>query len=187
MQRSDFAGAIEDYTKAMHRKRDADILQHRGWAYFFSDALKIAQRDFDEAIGLDKGIGNAWVGRGLVKVMLGDYRRAVADSEEVLRQKKADTPDMWHNLACIFAQAAGRVRSDLREEKRLTLEAQYSQQAVESLEKALLLVPRKQRLAFWRDTMRPDTALDPIRKSDTLIRFDRQMQRQYSTTVENPK
>jgi serine/threonine protein kinase/Flp pilus assembly protein TadD len=184
MQRGEHVGAIEDYTKAMHRKRDADILQHRGWAYFFNDALKIASRDFDEAIALDTSIGNAWVGRGLTRVMLGDYQRAVADANEVLRQKKADTPDMLHNLGCLFAQAAGRVQADTREAKRVALEADYRRQAVAALGNALVLVPREKRLAFWQEKMRPNSALDPIRKSPAFVQFDREVTRQYSSTAE---
>jgi serine/threonine protein kinase/Tfp pilus assembly protein PilF len=181
MQSSDFAAAIEDYTTAMHHGRNADTLQHRGWAYFFNDALKMARRDFDDAIRLDASTVNARVGRGLTRVMLGDYRQAVADAEEVLRQKKPDTPDMMHNLACIFAQAAGRVRTDSAEPKRESLDSYYCQQAVESAGNGLLLVPREKRLIFWRETMRPDTALDPIRKSGAFIQFDREVTRQYSS------
>jgi serine/threonine protein kinase/Tfp pilus assembly protein PilF len=175
-----FAGAIEDYTQALRTKRNADVLQHRGWAYFFTDAWKLAQGDFDEALRLDPRHGDAQVGRGLARVMLGDYRRAVADAEEVLRRKKPATPEMMHNLACLFAQAAARVKADARQQQRADLEVVYCRQAVKLLGQALLLLPRERRRAFWQEQMRPDTALDPIRNSDDFFQFDQQVKREYS-------
>src|SRR4051794_14248032 len=97
--------------------------------------------------------------------MLNDYRGAVADAEEAVRRKKPTTADMMHTLACIYALAAGRVKADTRETRRQTLEASYRQQALAALRDALPLLPRRERLAFWQEKMRPDAALDPIRDS----------------------
>src|SRR5262249_50248679 len=96
----DFAGAVEDYTHPLQLKRDASLLEHRGWALFFTDAWKLAERDFDEVVRLAIHPGDAQVGRGLARVMLGDYRRAVADAEAVLRERGPETPEMMHNIAC---------------------------------------------------------------------------------------
>jgi serine/threonine protein kinase/Flp pilus assembly protein TadD len=179
----DFAGAVEDYTRALQLQRDASILTHRGWAYFFTDAWKLAERDFDEAIRLDARPGDAHVGRGLARVMLGDYRRAIADVNTVLRQNKPETPEMMHNVACVYALAAGRVRADAGEGPCKALEAEYRRQALAALRKTLLLVAPGQRLAFWQEKMCPDTALDAIRQSAEFVQLNDQV-RQESARAE---
>ncbi len=176
VQQGLFAGAVEDYTQAALLERDASILLHRGWAYFFTDAWKLAERDFVEAIQLDARSCDARIGRGLARIMLGDYRAAVADAEEVLRLHGPDTPEMMHNLACLFALAAARVRSDAGESQRQVLEARYQGQALTALREAVLLVPGEQRAAFWREKMRPDTALDSIRSRAEFAALDRNVQ-----------
>jgi tetratricopeptide (TPR) repeat protein len=178
VQRGDFAGAVEDDTQAAQQQRDASILVHRGWAYFFTDAWKLAERDFDEAIRLDAQPGDGHIGRGLARVMLGDYRRAVADAKTVLGSDKPTTPEMMHNVACLFALAAARVRTDTAEPQRSALETGYRQQALAVLRKALLLVPADQRLAFWQEKMRPDSALDSIRNAAEFVQLDNQVQKE---------
>jgi tetratricopeptide (TPR) repeat protein len=172
-------GAIEDYTQALQRKRDAEILQSRGWAYVLLDAWKLAQRDFDEVIRLDPSRSDAYLGRGLARVVLGDCRRGVADAEVVRRRKKPDNPAMMHNLACLFAQAVAQVKADTEQERR-ALQTLYRRQAIEALGQALLLLPREQRLAFWQEQMRPDRALDPIRTSAAFSQFEKQLREEYS-------
>ena len=173
-------GAIEDYTLAIQRKRDVQILQHRGWAYVLLDAWKLAERDFDEVIRRDQRHSDPCIGRGLARVMLGDYRRGVSDAEAVLRRGKPDTPVMMHNLACLYAQAAAQVKADARQERRGALEALYRRQAIEALRQTLLLLPHEQRLAFWQKQMRPDPALGPIRTSADFFQFEQQVKRQYA-------
>jgi tetratricopeptide (TPR) repeat protein len=178
----DFAGAVEDYTEGLRLERDASILTHRGWAYFFTDAWKLSEHDFDEAIRLDARPGDAHVGRGLARVMLGDYRRAAADAEEVLQGGKPDTPEMMHNVACVFALAAARVRADATEREREALEGGYRRQALAALRKALLLVPLGQRPTFWQEKMRPDPALDAIRQATEFVQLDDQLHKEMSQT-----
>src|SRR5207248_10402704 len=108
--------AAEDYTRALGRAPDADLYQHRGWAHFFSDAWRLALRDFAKAIELNPEAGDAYTGRGLAQVMLGDYLRAAEDAESALCRKPA-TPEMMHNIACIFAQAVARAQSPQKENK----------------------------------------------------------------------
>jgi tetratricopeptide (TPR) repeat protein len=173
VQLSDFVGAVEDYSEALHRERDSSILTHRGWAYFFINAWRLAEHDFDAAIRLDANPGDAHVGRGLARVMLGDYKRAVADADTVLARNRPDTPEMMHNIACLFALAVGRVHSDSSERDRQSLEDSYRKRAVSALREAIQLVPTKERLAFWRDKMQPDSALDPIRSTREFVELER--------------
>jgi hypothetical protein len=83
---------------------------------------------------------------------------------------------MMHNVACLFALAARRVHADAAEREREALEAGYRRQAIAALRKALLLVPPERRLAFWREKMRPDPALDPIRQSPEFVQLDHELQ-----------
>jgi serine/threonine protein kinase/tetratricopeptide (TPR) repeat protein len=180
VQMGDYAGAIEDYTQAVHLHRDASILAHRGWAYFFADALRLAEHDFEDAIRLDREPGDAHVGRSLTRVMHGDYRGAITDAEAVLGRNKPDTPEMMHNVACIFALAAARVRADAAERNRDAMEAGYRRQAMSALRRAIDMVPAGQRTAYWQDKMRPDSALDAIRGSAEFAQLDGELQAESS-------
>src|SRR5439155_5090027 len=131
MKLGKYPEAVEDYTRALERAPDADIYQHRGWAHFFSDAWKLALRDFAKAIELDPEAGNAYTGRGLARVMLGDYRKAVSDAEVALA-RKPDTPEMMHNIACIFAQAVVRAESDRDADSQCRVE-DYRRRALDAV------------------------------------------------------
>jgi tetratricopeptide (TPR) repeat protein len=162
MKLGKYPEAAEDYTRALGRAPDADVYQHRGWAYFFSDAWKLALRDFSEAIELDPGVSDAYTGRGLARVMLGHYREAVADAEAALR-RRAGTPEMMHNIACIFAQAVAHAEADLQAADRQPLAESYHRRALQAVRQTLALLPPGERLAFWQDMVLPDAALTPIR------------------------
>ena len=151
--------AAEDYTRALERAPDADLYQHRGWAHAFSDAWKLALRDFSKAVELDPGMGDAYTGRGLARAMLGDYRGAVADAETALG-RSPDTPEMMHNVACVFALAAARAGAT----------EDYRGRALEAVRQTLALLPAAERPAFWRDKILADPALAPIRGD---VRFQR--------------
>jgi tetratricopeptide (TPR) repeat protein len=178
MKRGEHPEAVEDYTRALELAPDAEIYQHRGWAHFFSDAWKLALRDFSKAIELEArevgaqgppgapaplppGAGDAFTGRGLARVMLGDYRGAVADAELALG-REVRTPEMMHNIACIFAQALARAEADRHEADRRTLAESYRRRALDAVRKTLTLVSPDERVAFWRDKVLPDAALAPL-------------------------
>jgi tetratricopeptide (TPR) repeat protein len=164
MQLGDYLGAVADYTRVVERQPAAEIFAHRGWAYFFADAWRPALDDFEKALARDPAYGDAYTGRGLARVMLGRYREAVRDAEEA-RRRKPDTPEMMHNVACIFAQAAGRVVADPKEAARQDLAKQYRTAAVRAILDTLALIRPAERARFWREKILPDSALDPIRDS----------------------
>jgi serine/threonine-protein kinase len=170
MKLGKYPEAVEDYTRALERVPDAEIYQHRGWAHFFSDAWKLALRDFSKAIDLDPAVGDAYTGRGLARVMLGQYRQATADAEEALRRKPG-TREMMHNIACIFAQAAARVEADVQEKNRQSLAESYRSRALEAVRNTLAMLLPKERLQFWQDKILPDTALAPIRNEAEFQRL----------------
>jgi tetratricopeptide (TPR) repeat protein/predicted Ser/Thr protein kinase len=162
MKLGKYPEAVEDYTQALERAPDADIYQHRGWAHFFCDAWKLALRDFSAAIELDTDMSDAYTGRGLAHVMLGKYREAVTDAEAALL-RKVDTPEMMHNIACIFAQAVARAEADVHEKDRQSLSNDYRERALQAVGRTLAMLRPEERAAFWRDKILPDAALVPIR------------------------
>jgi tetratricopeptide (TPR) repeat protein len=162
MKLSKYPEAAEDYSRVVEKAPDADIYHHRGWAHFFADAWKLALRDFARAVELNPDLDDVYAGRGLARVMLGQYRDAVADAEEALRRKPG-TPEMMHNIACIYAQAVTRVEADLAENDRQTRATEYRRCAVEAVRCTLQMVCPEERAAFWRDKILTDSALRPIR------------------------
>jgi tetratricopeptide (TPR) repeat protein len=173
MQLGNFPGAVDDYTRALELAPDADIYQHRGWAHFFSDAWKLALRDFSQAIELDRGALDAYVGRGLAHVMLGDYRNAVADAELSIR-RNVETPEMMHNIACIFAQAAARTEAGVHGQDRQLVAAGYRRRALRAVRETLARLRPQDRSSFWRDKILPDSALAPIRDEVDFKRLEEQ-------------
>src|SRR5262249_27139745 len=148
MKLGKYPEAVEDYTRALELAPDGEIYQHRGWAHFFADAWKLALRDFAKAIELDPAAGDAHTGPAPARVMLGDYGRAVADAEEALLRKPR-TPEMMHNIACIFAQAVARAEADRQEEDRQSLAESYRGRALKAVHETLAMLPPEERLSFW--------------------------------------
>src|SRR5262249_23581693 len=161
MKLGKYAEAADDYSRALERTPDAELHQHRGWAYFFADAWKLALRDFSVAIEMDPKAGDAYTGRGLARVMLGDYRSAVADADAALARRPG-TSEMAHNIACIFAQAMVRANQDQSSDQKAAADA-YRRRALDAIRLTLNLLPRDERPSFWRDKILTDPALAPIR------------------------
>jgi tetratricopeptide (TPR) repeat protein len=154
-----YADTVQDYTSGLADRPDAELLNHRGWAYVFREAWKPARDDFAEALQLDPNEKEALVGHSLCRAMLGDYRTAAAEAEAAWRPRPGRVETM-HNLACAFAQVTGRAAA-----QDAALAAHARARAVEALRAGLRLVPHDNRAAYWRERMSPDQALDPIRDS----------------------
>jgi tetratricopeptide (TPR) repeat protein/tRNA A-37 threonylcarbamoyl transferase component Bud32 len=170
----DFLGARDDYTRALLLQPDADIYTHRGWAYFFADAWRPALRDFDRAIRLDAAKGDAYTGRGLARVMLGRPREAFEDAGAALRLRP-DTPEMMHNVACIYALAVDQVdRAEGDPARRQALAQDYRRRAVEVVQKTLALLRPQERGAFWRRNIFPDPALRSIHACEEFKKLVKQ-------------
>jgi len=159
---ADYAGAIADYTRLLEVEKDAEVYCHRGWAFYFADAWKQALLDFEDSLRRDANNSDAYVGRGLSRVMLGDYREAAADAEKALT-RPVDNPNMMHNIACIFALAVGKIGAASDATNHRDLANKYQQRALDALRRALDLVAPDERVAFWREKVLPDDALNPIR------------------------
>jgi tetratricopeptide (TPR) repeat protein len=162
MQLGDYLGARDDYTHALETEPDPALYLHRGWAYFFADAWKAALGDFDETVRINPDDADGFIGRGLTQVMLAEYRQGVSAAAEALH-RKIEGPEMMHNVACIFALAAGCADKDPQADRALP--AAYRRRALEALGKAVAMLPQEVRRAFFRDKIEPDKALDSIRQS----------------------
>jgi serine/threonine protein kinase/predicted Zn-dependent protease len=153
--------ALSDYTEALLLHEDAELYTYRGWVYFFLDAWKAGQHDFAEALRLKPQTCDALAGRGLCRVMLGDYRAAVDDAGAAARCGPK-TAEMTHNIACTYALAAATVEGDGAEPERQKLAAQYRAEAIKAVRRTLDLVPESARAAFWREKIAVDKAVDSL-------------------------
>jgi eukaryotic-like serine/threonine-protein kinase len=147
--------ALADYTKALELQPDAATYAARGWAFLVTDARQLALPDFERAIRLKPKLGDAYAGRGFVRVLQGKVSEGIHDADEALRHGPL-SPRLVYNVARIYAQAARMT------EKRYSESYRYQEQAVALLQKALDLVPPAERAAFWTKYVRPDTAFNPV-------------------------
>ncbi len=177
-----FADAAEDLGRALDRRPDAELHLQRGWAYFLLGAWPLALRDFDEAIRLGSPQPDAWTGRGLARVLLGQYRGAEADACEALGRRPT-TAETYHNVACLFALAAGRAQADTAEKEGAALAARFRTRAVAAVREALSRVPAGRRAAFWHEKVLPDRALDAIRPTADFRRWEAE----YGPSRQTPK
>jgi serine/threonine protein kinase/tetratricopeptide (TPR) repeat protein len=175
VSRRNYSGAIADYTRAMDLKPDLDpasrarLLTHRGWAYQFADAPRLALEDFDASLTQVKNQSDALGGRGLARVRLGDWKLAVADAEAGVlsaRTTSADGGDkearrQAHlNAARIYAQAIEFAAAQVSREgeRAVALYRSYHTRAIELLQQTLEGMP-----AADRAKLLADPALAPLR------------------------
>ena len=91
-------GAIADFNRALDQKPATEpaqrsrLLNRRGWAYQYSDAPRLARSDFEESLRLEPNQSDAYSGRGLARIRLGDWRPAVADAEAAIRRSREAVP-----------------------------------------------------------------------------------------------
>src|SRR5262249_33567068 len=135
--------------------------QHRGWAHFFSDALKLALRDFTKAIELKPEAGDAYTGRGLARGMVGDGPGAVGGARAGVSRRHT-TPEAMRNGAWLLPQGPGRADAGPGSNHSELAEG-YLRRAVELVRRTLEMLRAEDRPSFWRDKILTDPALTPIR------------------------
>jgi serine/threonine protein kinase len=157
--RMDYAGAIEDDTRALAlRPGSVPLLARRGALYLVTDASRLALRDFAEVIRLDPAYGDAYIGRASARVRLGEHQQAVADVEKALRLGKP-TASMFYNAARVLSQAAAAAGSEVRKKGQVAVAQvnRYQDRAVELVQEALKLLPPEKRAAFLKEVVQdPD-------------------------------
>jgi eukaryotic-like serine/threonine-protein kinase len=165
---ADFSGAIGDFTQSLALSVAADrprLLRHRGLANLANEAFRAAVHDLDEAILLAPTNADAYVGRGTARARLGLYRDAEADAEKALEHGDA-SPRFTFRIARIYSQAALAVSLEARNKRENADRPflRYQDLAVKYVRLALRRTPVEQRPAFFRETVQPDPAMDPIKR-----------------------
>jgi tetratricopeptide (TPR) repeat protein len=176
MKRGHYGLARDDYSRAIDIRDAPELRVHRGWAYFFNDAWKDALTDFQRAVEMDPGPSGAYIGRGLTRVMLKKWFLGVADAELALA-RKPKSPEMLHNLACLFAQAAIQVEKEAGRPDGNALALEFRNQAVTMIGKCLDSLPAGQRRTFWLCQISRDQALEPIRGTKEYQALERHVSR----------
>jgi tetratricopeptide (TPR) repeat protein len=164
-----YPGAQTDYTRALELEPDAATFAARGWTFLVAEAPSLALPDFQAALRLDPELGEAYSGRGYARVLLGQYRPAVADAEEALRHGSI-SPRLLYNAARIYAQAALGLAGDVRRDNRTTapLLSSWQERACGLLRQALDLQSPSEGARFWRAYLQNDAAFNPIRRSSSF-------------------
>ncbi len=161
--RKDFAGAISDYAVALSLGPDSpELHNHRGWAYLYADAFKLALDDFDEALRLDPGLVQAYGGRGLARVSLGRWRDGLADADTAIRLATG----AQKQRALFVAARANALSSKsvvreagLQSEARLALHRRLHDRAAALLLQSAQQLPRERQATFWREEVASDPNL----------------------------
>jgi len=165
--------ALPDFTQALLLDpHNAASFAGRGWAYLKSEALQLAQFDFEDALREEPKLGDAQNGLGLTEVLRDNYRKGVAHAEEALRRGPESTR-LVYNAARVYAQAAARVGRDrqLTSSQVEELRETYENRAVDLIRKALDLQGDPDRRAEAWKSFVGDSALDPLRKHPGFLRL----------------
>jgi tetratricopeptide (TPR) repeat protein len=148
-------------------------LNRRGWGYQYADAPRLALADFEESLRLEPDQSDAYGGRGLARIRLGEWRPAVLDAEAAIRQAQVTSAgpagedagavrvQAFFNAARIYAQAVEFVAREVSREgeRAVSLYRRYRRRALDLLEEALHQVPDPER----RAEILADPALRPLR------------------------
>jgi tetratricopeptide (TPR) repeat protein len=157
--------ALQAYSEALALERRADTLCNRGRVYLAVPAAPLALADFEAALRLAPGDGEALCGRALARVLLGQVREALADVEAALKQARP-TPTLLFDAACVYARAAQHDESvNPRDVPR------YQERAVALLRAALEALPPADRAAFWRRRVQAEPALLALRQTASMRRL----------------
>jgi tetratricopeptide (TPR) repeat protein len=168
-QRREYGKAVAAYSRALDLKEDAEILSNRGWAYVMQDAARAALDDFDAALKLQPGHGDALVGRGTALMMRGratDVAEATRAAEKSLATGPRTVPRL---VACarVYARAAGVLAVNDPEVARC------QGRAVELLRETLARVSDEQeRRKLWREVL-ADPVLLPLQRTPAMLELAR--------------
>jgi tetratricopeptide (TPR) repeat protein len=164
--------ALQAYGRALMLKRDASTLSSRGWVYLRQMAVQSALADFEEGLAQDPGNVFALCGRAHANVHLGQLRPALEDVEKALRLGPC-TDQLLLGAACVYAQAADRVRGAMRGGRGKYSEEflRYAERAAELVGAAVEEARPQDRREFWRKNVEPESLLSPIRSSPAMLKL----------------
>jgi tetratricopeptide (TPR) repeat protein len=168
-----FRESLSDVARALELEPGAsNMLVRRGWAMLL-EANKLAEADFDAAVTANPENADAWNGRGYARVMMGNIPGAIQDAEEGVKrsmvQARKQGAAAWpniYNAATIYAQAVKKVQADAKmpAETRAANAKNLTGRAMEIIIQTLQVGGASQQAAIVQ-TIKGDTALDPIRNS----------------------
>jgi tetratricopeptide (TPR) repeat protein len=183
-----YPGAISDLTRAIATLPEPQpevktrLLNRRGWAYHFADAPRLALADFEASLKLVDDQSDAFCGRGLARIRLGQWRLAVADADTAIRLTRltptsedgADVKSQtYFNAARIYAQAVEYAAREVSREgqRAVSLYRRYHARALALLDEALRHVPDATR----RQVILDDPALKPLRLNRGMVSTSKAM------------
>jgi len=160
----DFEGAIADYNLSLATDaKNTRLLRRRAWWNLEQGAIRRAARDFDEVIELAAEDADAYSGRGLARVRLGEYGDAVFDADQSIAYDKTS----WriaYNAARIYALAAVVASSEIRKNGQVAVRLvdRYQGFAVGLVRRAQQLAAAQHESARAREAIQNDPALKPL-------------------------
>jgi tetratricopeptide (TPR) repeat protein len=89
--------AIENEVLSPHDLAATHV--NRGVLYLATQNFATAKRDFDEAIRIEPGLGEAYVNRGAALIGMGQYRDGIADIDRGLALNPGEPEKAWFNRA----------------------------------------------------------------------------------------
>jgi len=112
-EKSDFDGAIGDYSQAMKvDPQDPDYLNSRAQAYEAKNDLDKALADYNQSLKIDPKSIYAYNNRGAAYQRKGDYARAAADYGEVTKLQPNNI-DAWSARCWVRAISPGQTQQAL--------------------------------------------------------------------------
>jgi tetratricopeptide (TPR) repeat protein len=166
--------AIADLSMSVEKNPLPEVFAERGWIYLVSSAPKLALWDFEESIRR-KPSADAFSGRGFARVVLGQLPEAIADVKESLSQG-SETPRLLFNASRITAQVGAKtpVPEKGKPGSATATEARQKlfDQSLEYLKKSLEALPSEKRASFWRDVVKPDEAMNPLRNQPGFAKLE---------------
>ena len=157
-------GALADYNLSLAiDSQNPRLLRRRGWWNLEQGAIRRAVQNFDEVIGLAAEDADAYSGRGLARVRLGEYADAVADADKALEYDKTS----WriaYNAARIYALAAVVASAEIRKNGQAAarLVERFQDTAVELVRRARQLAIAQHEFAKLREAIQTDPVLKPL-------------------------
>ena len=155
-QRGDLSGAIKWLNKAIDLKPlrpelHASLLVKRGWLYFDMNAIDLAEQDFEDAILLDPRNGDAYSGRGLIRVKQGQGQLALADATQAALCVPR-TAERLLECARIYARASDETSENMPRSSRTAGRIPNSQivRASELTLEAFNQIPLAERDLCWQ-------------------------------------
>jgi serine/threonine protein kinase/Tfp pilus assembly protein PilF len=157
--------AIEDFSQALALEsgdQRFNTRQRRGRLYLATNKYQFALADFDAVIGAGRANVDTYLGRALANAHLGLFQKALQDAESALASG-LDTATRQLALARVLALLVAAAETG---QFRWSADEAYAEalRALDLIEQALQTAGQPAEL-FWRDHVRADSSLQPLRRA----------------------